>query len=371
MKCHLIRNSLDIENQFEKVLDSFPRHLVDGEDQLKFSEFGAYLIRPAGEMNNQLSHLLFPEVVIAVPDSDRSLTSHATTSFPQVRLLSDSQTNELFLKVIGHSVTDDSHIQMNALILSSDDFFLSSDLWDSIANEDRDEMSRNGFGPGMSFEEWGEAINKCQSHVDPILHPRDGKPPVRLRELPMLIARRGCVGTNGGFNQMPEFMMHALSINKFVYDESDPEILHEIGDIHVHSLVNAMTPLQQAVADIVGEEVIRRNPSVPDVHHQRANRAIFKEVCFVHGAPLIDTMRSFAGILTVDALGRVTGARYLDYYEVDLDKLADLNDKAWDSMHKSSRADPYIIAQHYKYLDSVTTENFGTDEVSPHVGLPI
>lgn len=368
LPAYRIRNSADVMAHFQAQLNKFPRIQVNGEERINFSEFGAYIFRPVGEPSNQLTHLLFPETIISIPNSTNSLKYHTSTAFPQVILMADSNTNELYVKVTAYRLNDEGRIESSSLLLSMEEVFLNSDIWNAISPEDKLTLRENGFGPGMTHEQWSKAINAYQAHVRPIAYPRDiGLGSVNLRELPLLIARRGSLGINNIYHMLPEFTFYALQNNRFFYEDELPQ---ELGDAHIHSLVEEMSDFQKRIADMVGEDVMRRNPSVPDIHYKRANNSIFSKVNRAYGTNDIDTVATFAGVLTVDALGVVTGARYFDYYQVDLKKVAELNDRAWDTMLKSGNPDPKIIAEHYRYIDSVTTQDFGTEDASPHVGDP-
>ena len=139
------------------------------------------------------------------------------------------------------------------------------------------------------------------------------------------------------------------------------------GNVHIHSLVNEMDPLQKAVAEIVGADVVRRNPSVPDILHHRISVEIFEKVSQRYGdRQRVRAMYTFGGIITVDAMGQATGIRWWDFFQegLDLKRFMELNSAAEDTM-LSENPDPKIIAEHYAFVDSITTE-----ELPAHVGDP-
>ena len=331
-----------------------------------FSEFGAVVI---GD-NTRLDRLVLPETVLAIPDSDESLRDYQPTTFPEIKLMADANTNQLYVKIVTQYGLEDGHIAYKSMVLGMDEAIFISDIWDAISGDDRVQLQRLGFGPGMSFEQWAEQINKHLSNVEPSpALARNDTDIIMLRELPILIGRRGAVGTNGSYHLLPEFMLYAIKNNKFVHPRqpASDDPVYNFGNVHIHSLVNEMDPLQKAVAEIVGADVVRRNPSVPDILHHRTSFEVFKMVSERYGdRQRARAMYTFGGIITVDAMGQATGIRWWDLYKEGLDvkRLMELNSAAEDTM-LSDNPDPRIIAEQYAFVDSITTE-----ELPAHVGDP-
>lgn len=358
LKSFKIGSSADVIAHFQSQLDRFPKGM--------FSEFGAVLIGDA----DRIDRLVFPETVLAVPDSDESLQDYSATTFPEIRLMADANSNELYVKVITQYSGEDGHIAHKSMVLSMHEAIFISDIWDAISGRDRQRLTDLGFAPGMTPQQWAERINGYLSNVSPTpTLAQNESDIIMLRELPIVIGRRGAVGTNGSYHLLPEFMLYAITHNKFIYDTNVPEseLTYNFGNVHIHSLVNEMDPLQQAVANIVGADVVRRNPSAPDIMHQRASNDIFGKVSVRYGdRNFINAMYTFGGIITVDANGQATGIRWLDFYKegLDLARLVQLNDAAVDTM-MSDNPDARIIAEQYEYVDSITTE-----ELPSYVGDP-
>ncbi len=370
-----VRNSADVLAHFQQQLNRFPRVVVDGEERIQFSEFPAYLLRPKGEPKNQLTHLLFPENMITVPNADRSIQFYSSTTFPQITLLADQDPDELFVKILSQRVNEDGIIEQSSIILGMHEVSFISDIWDTFSKTDRQILAQRGYGPGMSHQQWAQAINRDMVSVPPRATMSKTRRLNYFRELPMLINLRGTIGTNGVYNMLPEFVLYALENNRFYYDEETPvsdenERLYDLGDVHIHSLANPMSPLQKAVADKVGVDVVRRNPSIPDIWERRDSQTLFSAMSKFYFGREIKAMTTFAGIITVDTRGGVQGARYFDFYNVDLKYLSDLNDRAYEELMNSPNPDVDLLAEHYRYIDSVTTEDFGTEDTSDHVGDP-
>ena len=369
------RDKSDLEFYFQQELDKFPRKTVNGEEQAEITEFGAILIRPKGEPKNRLTHVMFPETLLGIRNIVYSLKDHSSRTFPQVVLVADVVSNRLLVKVTAHRNTDDGLIERLSLLLTSEQVFFTSDIWRYISKEDRSGLSENGFGPGMSHADWALAINNYLSAIKPTTFVLSEKGD-RLygRELPALINEKGVVGASGSFHLMPDFILEAIEDNCFVYEgmeipDNEEEVPYEIGSAHIHPLSNEMSPLQSAVADIVGEDVIRRTPSIPDIAILRASLFANSEISLTYRGRDINTTETFLGILTVDKYGKVTGSRYLDLGDVDQKYLKEINNKAKAALN-SRHPDVQVIAQHYRYIDSVTKKEFGVPGTSQHVGDP-
>ncbi len=370
---HRIYESADVERHFQEVLDEFPRHKVNGAEQIQFSEISAYLIRPLGEPQNQLTHLLMPESLILVPDSDVTLKGHGAMAFPRITLHVDVNTDDLYLSIATHQMSEDNHVQRVAVMLPYGDVHFVHGIWNAFDTSGQEELRHYGYRPNMDPREWGKAINEDPRAETPSVWPSKSAKVKSLRELPISINRRGCVGTNGTYNDYPDRAIEMLCNNCFYYDEettyeSESDRLFDVGDVHTHSLINKPSPIQEAVEAIVGRDTVRRNPSVPDVRSARASEATYRTHCDFHFDRRIKCMKTFLGVLAVDASGQIDGAKYLDLYSVDEKKLTYLNDRAWETMYESDRPDPQIIAEFYKYIASETTDDFGSEHSAPYVG---
>ena len=370
---HRFRCSADILTHFQKVLERLPRDESSG--RFRFCELAAYLIRPSGSELNQLSHIVFPKSILLLPDSDVSLQYHAATTFPRITLLAETESNDLYFNVTSFRRTEDGHIERLSLIVPHSKVMLVGDLWIGFGAKDKRHLKANGFGAGISIEQWGQLISTCAIASPPLQMPTSELQIRSFRELPVSFNQKGAIGTTGSYNCMPQFILSSVANNRFFYDEETPvdderDRLYEIGDIHSHSLVNDMDPLQRVVADLVGEDLVRRHPSIPDIYSRRSSRAVFGALSELYDRPLPNTMTSFAGVVAVDGSGYVQGARYFDFYNTDTKYIADLNDRAYHSMYKSGSPDPHLIAEHYRYVASVCTDDFGVEGMSDHVGDP-
>lgn len=366
------RNSNDIVQVFQQILNEFPRQ-VDNDSCIDFSEFGAYLIRPQMEPQEQLTHLLAPQTIVGIPNSTDTVRLMASSKFPGIQILADVEQPRLFLRICGQDATEERYIKQISVVLPMDEVFLVPSLWDAFDVNAREQLDQLGFSRKMGQSEWAEKIASCEKFGQPTILRRDSQN-LLLRKLPYEISRMAVIGSRSGYHPLPEFVLQAIENNTFVYPGVNSHKFdadnapYELGDIHVHSYTNPFHPFQEKVARIVGEDIARRNPSVPDVALRRHSRTKFDEIRREYSGNSINAMITFFGILTVDEIGNVNGARYLDFGDADFDELARINDRAYKTLYEEPMADPQIVAEHYQYIDELTKEVFGQPDSSPLVG---
>ena len=341
-----VKSNEDVIAHFQSRLDQFP--------SAAFSEFGAVLVGNA----ERVDRLVFPEAIVAIPDADESIRNHQPTAFPEVRLMAEADTDNLYLKMTAQVPNDEGLFGYESVVVDIDRAFFVADIWDAVSTADRPSLAKAGLGAGMTARQWAGCINVLLADVAPSpTLANDEESVLMLRELPISILRRGAVGTNGSYHFQPQFLVHALTNNEFVYDRERPDPVHNFGNVHIHSLVNKMGELERAVANIVGPDVVRRNPSAPDVMHHRASNDIFERVSTRYGTrEKVRAMYTFGGIITVDGSGRATGIRWLDFYKegLDLQRLIELNNAAEDTLC-SETPQAAILAEYYRFIDSATT----------------
>lgn len=364
------RDSADVEYWFQQELNKFP--VVDGRSML--SEFGVIMLRPIDEPKKRLTHLFFPETILSAPFSASSLTGYSSRRFPQTLLMADAEKN-LYVKVMADWITEYGFTKRISVVLSMQDVFFSTDIWHTIPNEDRVHLAEHGFGPEMSFKGWATAINSYKANEKPMRYATnvDGEF-IFARELSIVINKLGQLGTLNSYHLMPDFTAAALETNRFVHGSvgipsNEEEVPFEIGSAHIHPTFDELSPEQHYVADVLGEEVVRRTPSIADISDMRASRAIHRRIYKTYRNRDINTWESFLGIVNVDFGGRVTGSRYFDLGSADIERVVALNDKA-ESALSSSSPDYDAVLEHYRYFDSISEEDFGNTESSPHVGDP-
>lgn len=348
IKSYRVSSSEEVITHFQARLDRFSTGV--------FTEFGAVLVGDS----ERIDRLVFPESIIGVRDADEALENFSITSFPEVRLAAETTTDALYLKIVGQYPNESGLITTDTVIVEIGRAFFLSDIWDSISAQDRPQLANRGFGPDMTAQQWATQINTTLTDICPTAAlAADEESILKLRELPISILRGGALGTNGAYHFMPEFALHALETNRFM-PASEKEVANPtycFGNVHIHSLVNEMGELERAVANIVGADVVRRNPSAPDIMHQRASNDIFDSVSSRYGTgEVIDAMYTFGGVITVDGRGKATGVRWWDFYKegLDLDLIVRLNDAAQDEL-RSECPNARVIAEYYQFVDSLTT----------------
>ena len=246
-------------------------------------------------------------------------------------------------------------------------------LWDMFSEEDKALLARNGFSSDMSIQDWGSAING---------HKRNEKPKryattengdfVFLRELGSTLNNQGLVGNPNSYHLMPQFIATVLDRNRFIFDEKDlsrdaENIPWEIGSAHTHPVGDELDALQKALTPIVGEDMVRRTPSIPDISLMRGSTFENDQIARTFLGKRMVVQEIFMAIVTVNQDGHVTGSRYFDLEDCDLKTFAELNDKAAATLD-SSKPDYEIIADHYRYIDSIAKDDFGTPDSSPLIG---
>lgn len=371
LKMYRFRDATDVKYYFQRELDRFPR--VDGRRM--FAEFGAFLLRPKGEPKNRLTHIVFPETILALPEAGRGFRGYSASSFPQVILLADADSHALYAQVIADRSTVDGLPERLATMVPMDKACTNADLWTFVSDEDRSTLAASGFGPKMSPREWGEAINERQRAVNPTTYATTKNGDfMHARTLPFSINRRGSIGFSGSFLHMPEFITDVIAENRFVYpglavSDNKDETPYEIGGAHIHPRRKRLDQLEIELAEKIGDHVVRRTPSVPDIAYQRSTRALFGDLSTVFLGRRTNTMETFQIILETDEDGEVSGLRAFDFGDADTEKLRTLNDLALKAL-RSASPDLAIVIDHYHYLDSLTKSNFGAPGASDHVGDP-
>lgn len=368
---HRFRDADDIKYYFQRELEKFPR--VDGH--LKFSEFGALLVRPRDEPKNRLTHIVFPETILALPNARSSLRAHNAMNLPQVMLMADATTNDLYFKVIADRPTPDGLPERVSLILARDQVFANASVWELFTVEDRAVLSRDGFDPDMSSQEWGKQINKYLGQMKPVAYAiTEMGDYINFREFPFSLNQRGAIGTSGSFYLMSRFIVDVITENQFVYDESESygdieEIPYEIGGAHIHPRWSELDEFQKVLATRISEDVIIRTPSISDISYLRSSRAVFRALCKIFCGKEKDTMQTLEVIVETDKEGQVTSLRIFDFGDADMEELERLNDLALETVENPTM-DLGIIAEHYNFIDSLTKTDFGTPGNSEHLGDP-
>jgi len=367
---HRFKSKTDLERLFQAEIDRFP--IVGGIRQ--FSEFGGIMIRPKGEPKNKLSHIVFPQTALSLPMAGRSLRGHSSRTFPQVSLMADFEHSDLYAKVMADRMTEDNLMERVSLILSMDKIFFNSDIWDTISEEDKEELQKFGFGPNMSHKQWAQAINRYQQTIHPITYAQNGGF-IHARELPIQINRLGAVGSIGSYHLMPEFIIAVINNNSFVFDGMDSnvkeeEIPYEIGSAHIHPKIQ-FEGFEAELAQRIGDHTLQMTPSPADIHVLRSSQHLYGELNLAFRKKDINMTESFLGIIGVDRKGTVIESRYLDFGDFGSDqellKMTDLNERTLKTL-KSPKPDIGLVAEHFNYIKSFTKVDFGTKTSSPHVG---
>ena len=366
---HRFSNAADIERLFQTELDSLPRK--DGRPVI--TEFGCVMVGLGDSPNHRLTHIVFPNPMLSVPYGANLLRNHSSRTFPEATLMA-GRYNHLYLKLSSDRVTEDQTPERISLVLPiGEDCFFNTDIWEAFSDRDKETLSQIGFSAGMTNEKWGRAINYYLQGVKPLPHVIKDQPfSTPLRELDMPCIRYGVVGALNSYYFMPEFLAAVLDINRFVYPgevipENEEEIPYEIGSAHIHPDFDKLSPEQEYVAARIGENVVRRSPSVADISNMRASSFCHSEISQAYRTLDNNTFESFLGIITVNIDGLVTGSRYYDLGEIDIEILVDVNDRA-DETLESSSPDYEIILEHYQMLDKISKTDFGTPDSAPHVG---
>ena len=368
---HRFRDADDIKYLFQQELNKFP--VVDG--RLRFGEFGALLIRPKGEPKNRLTHIVFPETIIAVPGAGNSMRGHSSSTFTQTFLMVNAETNDLYIKVVSDKPTADNLSERTSLILPIDQVYANTNIWNLFDENDKSDLKEIGFDPEMSLPEWSSRINAYLGKIKPITYAMtDMGDFIDFREFPFSINQRGALGTDGSFTHMPRFIVDVITENQFVYDENErygdeEEIPYEIGDAHIHPRWEELDEFQKVLAERISENIIRRTPSIADIACMRSSRALYKDLSKIFQGRETNTIESLEMIIETDANGQVNGLCVLDFGDADIQELGRLNDLALETV-KSPTIDFGIIAEHYNFIDSLTKNDFGTPGNSEHVGDP-
>ena len=362
METHRFESNTDIKRLFQEQLRRFPCLRVNNGKQLMFSEFGAIMLRPRTEVQNRLTHMVFPETTLSIPGAGRSLRSFSDISFPQARFMADVSTDALYTKVMADNPTDDQLTERVSIILSLRDVFFNSDLWDYFNKIDQQTLSRYGFSPGMSFAQWAQAI---QNHPNTFLSQYEiGGEIVTVKELPITINQRGNVGSRHSYHQMPGFVIWAVLENVF----SEEEGFYEIGSAHLHPEIE-FQGISEAIANRLGPRVTQMTLSPADVKVLRGSIDAHNNLMRKHGRELKDTGETFVTIVGVNAEGNVTDVRHHDLGLIDnLDEMRDLNDRTLQTW-STDRPDMGLIEAHYQFFSdpSISADEFGGD-IGEHVG---
>ncbi|NCF20711.1 MAG: hypothetical protein GWP63_20970, partial [Haliea sp.] len=112
---HRFKDSDDIEYYFQRELDKFPRLIVENQEHPIFAEFGALMIRPKDESKNKLTHLVFPETLLALPNVEDSFRGFSARTFPQAMLMAGND-NGLYVKLTADRITEEGFIRREELI---------------------------------------------------------------------------------------------------------------------------------------------------------------------------------------------------------------------------------------------------------------
>ncbi len=361
MPMYRFANSADLKALFQTQIDRFPRVQVNDVKQLMFSEFGGIMIRPQGEPQDQLTHILFPETSLSIPRAGRSLRHHSDITFPQARLMVDVATNSLYAQVMADHSTDDELTERVSLILSTNDVFFNSDLWKYFSKHDQQILSQFGFGPGMTFEEWAITITNYPAAF--LSQYETNGRITTFKELPLNINQRGNIGTLNSYHQMPGFILYALLQNIFTEDD-----FYEIGSAHIHP-EKEFKGLSEAVAKIIGERKTQMTISPADVRVIRGSFDSNKIILGKHGEQNKRTGESFISIVGVDSEGKVKDIQHHDFGLIDnMQEMNDLNDRTLETFGKSN-PDIGLIAEHYEFFsDPSMASNELNGEVGSHVG---
>lgn len=366
---HRFSNAADIERLFQTELDRLPRK--DGRPVI--TEFGGVMVGLGDSPSHRLTHIAFPHPMLGVPYGANLLRSHSSRTAPQATLMA-CRYNGLYLKLSSNRETKDGMPERLSLVLRvGEDCQFNTDIWEAFSDRDKETLSQIGFSAGMTNEKWGRAINYYLQGVKPLPHVIKDQPfSTPLRELDVPCIRYGVVGALNSYHFMPEFLAAVLDINRFVYPgedipENEEEIPYEIGSVHIHPDFDQLSPEQEYVAARIGENVVRRSPSVADISSMRGSRFLHSDISQAYRNCDNNTLESFLGIITVDVNGQVTGSRYYDLGEIDSEVLVDVNDRADETLNSSS-PDYEVILEHYQMFDQISKTDFGTPESAPHVG---
>ncbi len=365
MAVHRFESNEDIKRLFQQQLRRFPQFRINGTEQRMFSEFGAIMLRPRGEVQNRLTHVVFPETTLSIPRAGRSLRSHSDISFPQARLMADAFGDALYTKVMADNPTEDHFTERVSLVLSLQDVFFNSDLWDYVNKADQQTLSRYGFGPGMNFERWAQAIRNCPNAF--LEQYEINGEIVTVKELPMAINQRGNVGSRHSYHQMPGFVIWAVLENTF----SEEQDFYEIGSAHIHPEIE-FQGISEVIANRLGPRVAQMTLSPADVKVLRGSIDGHNNLLRKHRLGPKDTGETFVTIVGVDAEGNPTDVRHHDLGLIDnLDEMRDLNDRTLQTW-PTDNPDIGLIEEHYRFFSdpSISADEFGAD-IGEHVGSVI
>lgn len=322
------------------------------------------MLRPTGEAQNRLTHVLFPETILAIPQAGASLREHTERTFPQARIMAHLEKNDLYVRVSADLLTEDRLTERRSLVLTMDDVFFNSDIWDYFSDEDRSRLESVGFEPGLSREQWAESIRNCNLASQDSYETPEGI--INVRELPLGINHRGLVGTPSSFHKMPGFTLHALHENDFTEDN----LFYEIGSAHIHPRTE-FGRIAEAVANRVGDRKAQMTVSPPDVRQIRGSQAANNELLSKFSGIKKDTGETFVSIVGVDTDGKVTDLRHHDFGLVDNpDEAFEINDRAMETL-RSNSPDIGVLAEHYEFFSdpAIASDELGQD-IGEHVGDP-
>lgn len=367
---HPFACAADIERLFQTELDKLPTV----NNRRVVTEFGGVMISPACTSELQLTHLMFPTTMLSIEVGARTLRGYTSRNFPQVRLLVEAKSNKLYVKLASSSVTKDGLPEKRSLLLAvGEQCHFSTDIWETLSCADKEALSKHRFFPGMSISEWGEAINEYRHDLTPSQHATTINGDfLSLRELDTSVNRLGVIGTLNSYHFMPEFLASVLENNTFVYPgmevpDLDEEIPFEIGSAHIHPTFDELSPEQVYVAERMGEDTVRRCPSVADIADMRGSQALHWAISRAYRGCGNNTLESFLGILTVNVRRQVTGSRFYDLGEIDSEDLVDVNNRAFDTL-KSEAPDFDVVLEHYRMFDQIARQEFGEGCRTSHVG---
>ena len=328
-----------------------------------FVELEGTMIRPAAEAQNRLTHIVFPDTILAIPGAGSSFRKHSDRSFPQARLLADAGSDVLYAKVSADLLTDNQLTERRTIFLTMDDVFFNTDIWNYFSEGDKKNLQRHGFGPGQTAECWAGAIRRnFSSHRDQF-ESRDRV--ITVNELPININQNGSVGTLNSFHNMPGTVIRPLLENHFTEDGE----YYEIGSAHIHPEQD-FRGIAEQVALRIGERKMNLTVSPPDVAQVRSSEYKNKVMLEKYDRGEKKTGETFVTIVGVDRRGNVNDIQHHDFNLVDNPEAAiQLNERTMDTL-KSSNPDIGLIVEHYELFSDprMTSKELG-GEVGEHVGL--
>lgn len=361
LKMAAFRSSNDLIALFQHELD----RILDVNGQRQICDFGAYYIRPRNVEPLRLTHAVFANTLIGVPNGGHSLRHHSDHSGGDCYFLADATENKLWLRLRANHETEDKLITQHALLLQPDQYTLNRDIDEYFSPSDQQYLARMGLKAPIQTDELVEYI--LTSHRDRTVRYLKNDVFCELIELPISINRMGQIGTKSSYHHSREFICSVLTENNYTDDDE----FFQLGSAHIHPKPE-LTGLTEAIANRIGEYKVQMTLSPADVRVVAGSIDAYNKIAKQGGVPVRETSESFVSIVGVNELGVVTGIQHHDFGLVDnMRELFDLNNRTRQTWG-STNPDIGLIAAHYEFLSdpAICSTEIPCGEIGDHVGLP-